>query len=840
METRSIVVFAALLLVPCCQILAQNGDLDQSADCIDYVSGAMGDCAQNSQQTSSDILGSGTIQTPQTGNIQTPQTGRVQTSRPAARISPATESAPLSSDIRTQAQERRLPPEPPTEFQKFVAATIGRWLPIYGANLFRNVPTTFAPSDLAPAMPEYVIGPDDELRIRIWGQVEYSGNLRVDRSGNIFIPQVGAVHVAGLQFSALDGHVREAVGKMYRNFDLSVDLGRIRSMQIYVTGQARRPGVYTVSSLSSLVNVLFASGGPSSQGSLRHIYVKRDGKTLSDFDLYALLVSGDKSHDVRLLPEDVIYIPPVGPQVAIVGSIRVPGIYELNSGETIGDLIDFAGKTTAMASSTRLSLERIKDRDSRAAMEVDFNDQGLKTQLLDGDILRVFPVLPAYSKTVTLRGYVANPGRFSWHPGMRLSDVIPDRDSLESREYWWRRSHLGLPGEEFESVISTNHVESQNTNLAVALLANTNTTRDNSPNASQTAATSSLAAGIRQETDQNSTAGTKKNDVKLSDLGINWNYAVIERIDPVNLRTSLLPFDLGKLVIDHDANQNLTLEPGDTITIFSQTDIRVPIAEQTKYVKLEGEFVHAGVYSVRPGETLRDLVQRAGGITNNAYLFGAEFTRESTRILQQQRLDEYVRSVRMDAERGTQALAVSGVSGGSNTVDVAASRTAMEQLLARLSQVRATGRIVLQFRPSDNNLLDIPKIDLQNGDLFSVPPAPATINVIGAVYDQSSFIYRRGRTVSYYMKLAGGANRNADKKHAFVLRADGSVVSRSGAKNGWSYLGGNAFDDLRLYPGDTIMVPDKTLRPTALRGFLDWSQVFSQMALGAAAINVLH
>lgn len=832
METRSIAVFAALLLVPCCQILAQNGDLDQSADCIDYVSGAMGDCAQNSQQTSPDILGSGTI--------QTPQTGRVQTSRPAARISPATESAPLSSDIRTQAQERRLLPEPPTEFQKFVAATIGQWLPIYGADLFRNVPTTFAPSDLAPAMPEYVIGPDDELRIRIWGQVEYSGNLRVDRSGNIFIPQVGAVHVAGLQFSALDGHVREAVGKMYRNFDLSVDLGRIRSMQIYVTGQARRPGVYTVSSLSSLVNVLFASGGPSSQGSLRHIYVKRDGKTLSDFDLYALLVSGDKSHDVRLLPEDVIYIPPVGPQVAIVGSIRVPGIYELNSGETIGDLIDFAGKTTAMASSTRLSLERIKDRDSRAAMEVDFNDQGLRTQLLDGDILRVFPVLPAYSKTVTLRGYVANPGRFSWHPGMRLSDVIPDRNSLVSREYWWRRSHLGLPGEEFEPIVSTNSIESQRTDISAALQTRTSRFSNDSPNASQSAANSSLASEVRQEASQNLAGAGKTNDVILSDLGINWNYAVIERMDPTTLKTSLIPFDLGKLVVDHDASQNLPLEPGDAITVFSQADIRVPLAEQTKYVKLEGEFVHAGVYSVRPGETLRDLVQRAGGLTKNAYLFGAEFTRQSTRILQQQRLDEYVRSVRMEAERGTQALAVSGASGGSTAADLSASRAATEQLMSRLSQIRATGRIVLEFRPGDNNLREIPRLDLQNGDHFTVPSAPDYVNVIGAVYDQNSFIYRRNRPVSYYLKLAGGPNRNADKKHSFLLRADGSVISRSEAKNGWSYLGGNAFDDLRLYPGDTIMVPDKTLRPTALRGFMDWTQVFSQMALGAAAINVIH
>lgn len=846
MEIRRIVTLVAILLAPSYQILAQSMSSAQPSDCTDPFSGVTGECAQSPQTASPESIRTaspeslGFTEPLGLGGIQVPRSASVSVTRPGTQNSPVTETAPLANTNRQQIQERILPPEPPTEFQKFIAATIGQWLPIYGANLFRNVPTTFAPSDLAPATPEYVIGPDDELRIRIWGQVEYSGNLRVDRSGNIFIPRVGSVHVTGLHFSALDSRLREAVGRMYRNFDLSVDLGRIRSIQIYVTGQARRPGVYTVSSLSSLVNALFASGGPSLQGSLRHIYLRRDGNTIADFDLYALLVSGDKSRDVRLLPEDVIFIPPVGPQVAIVGSIRVPGIYELKSGDTIGGLIDTAGKTTAMASSARLSLERIKDHESRAAMEVDFDRRGLETKLVDGDILRVFPVLPAYSKTVTLRGYVANPGHFGWHPDMHLSDVIPDRVSLVSRDYWWRRSHLGLPGEEFEPIVSGNFAERQRTNISAALRSGTSTFSDNSPNASQSDANTSLAAGGRQEASQNLAGAAEINDVSLSDLGINWNYAVIERMDPATLKTSLIPFDLGKLVIDHDSSQNLALEPGDSITIFSQTDIHVPLAEQTKYVKLEGEFVHAGVYSVRPGETLRDLVQRAGGITNSAYLFGAEFTRESTRVLQQQRLNEYVRSVRMEAERGTQALAVSGASGGSSAADLSASRAATEQLLSRLSEVRATGRIVLEFRPGDDNLKSIPKLDLQNGDHFTVPPAPENVNVIGAVYDQNSFIYRRGRPVSYYLKLAGGPNRNADRRHAFVLRADGSVVSRSGARNGWSYLGGNGFDDLRLYPGDTIMIPEKTLRPTALRGFLDWSQIFSQVALGAAAINVLH
>ncbi len=222
------------------------------------------------------------------------------------------------------------------------------------------------------------------------------------------------VPVAGLPFSDVDQHLRAAVAKIYRNFDLSVDIGRIRSMQIYVSGQARRPGAYTVSSLSSLVDALFASGGPSPQGSLRHIQLKREGKTVTDFDLYALLISGDKSKDVRLLPEDVIYIPPAGPEVAITGSVRNAAIYELRGGETVGDVVEMAGKTTAVASKSRITLERVEEHQLRDVIQLDFNTTGLATTLADGDVLRIDPILPAYSKVVTLRGNVANPGRFGW------------------------------------------------------------------------------------------------------------------------------------------------------------------------------------------------------------------------------------------------------------------------------------------------------------------------------------------------------------------------------------------------------------------------------------------
>lgn len=813
------------------------------------------------------------------------------------------------------------PPEPLTEFQKYVAGTVGEVLPIFGASLFRDVPSTFAPVEQVPVTPDYVIGPGDELRIRVWGQVNFNANVRVDRSGAVYIPQVGSVHVSGMPFSALQEHLRSEIGRVYRNFDLTVDAGQLRSIQVFIVGQARRPGSYTVSSLSTLVNALFASGGPSTQGSLRHILLKRQGATVTDFDLYDLLVNGDKSKDAQLLSGDVIFIPPVGPQTALTGSIRHSGIFELkDAATTIQQLLSYAGGASAVASDSRISIERIQDHHAREAMEVAFDTTGLATPLHDGDLLRVLSIVPRYQKTVTLRGNTANPGNFAWHEGMKLSDLIPDRDSLLTRDYWWRRTQLGLPTPEFQPYVTgpvqyqpSNPVDLQSRQTyqqwqlqnsmqrlpngqyvpvvpdqqpgqqnpadqknnvvneypysqgSVYLQGNppvllpqtsSNTNADgtngngatsqnqqgtqqgnqqsNQLTASQESTTGGLGVKQNRLVTQNTAAATQKNDVKLSAPEIDWHYAVIERMDPSTLKTSLIPFHLGKLVMDHDPSQDLSLQPGDVVTVFSQADIRVPVAQQTKFVRLEGEFSSSGIYSVQPGETLRELIVRAGGLTPSAYLYGSEFTRESTRVLQQQRIDEYVQSLELEIQRGALAQANTSVT-VQDAASTAAATNSANELLKRLHQLRATGRIVLQISPSSSTLADLPDLPLEDGDVFSVPPKPATVNVVGSVYDQNSFLFAGGQRVGDYLKLAGGPNRDADKKHMFIVRADGSVVSRTINSGVW----GNTFDAAHMNPGDTIVVPEKTLRPTLLRGFLDWSQLFSQLALGVAAVSVI-
>ncbi|MGA8939216.1 MAG: SLBB domain-containing protein [Acidobacteriaceae bacterium] len=877
-----VLLMSSLATVVCAQQTTQGyPDSTQTTtnpDCSDPLLANSTDCSDQGQQNQQNQQGLNPQLNPQTG-VGT-QSGYGNSTQNPNRNYNDTEQLTRQGMLRNQTQQMMLPREPLTEFQKFVASTSGQVLPIFGTNLFRSVPSTFAPLNMTPVPSDYVIGPDDELRVRVWGQVNFQSNLRVDRSGEIYLPQVGPVHVAGLPFSALDAHLRQAIGRVYKNFDLTADIGQIRAIQVYVAGEARRPGVYTVSSLSTLVDAVFASGGPSIEGSMRHIELKRGSQVVTDFDLYDLLVHGDKSKDVKLLPGDVIFIPPVGAEVAITGSVRTPAIYELRTsgelraGESLDELIADAGGVSAVAAEARVSIERISDHHDRYAMEVAYDATGLKTTLADGDLVHVYSIVPLYQKTVTLRGNIANPGRFAWHAGMRVSDLIPDKDSLITRNYWWRRAQLGLPAPEFEPVPSfanmrqpregnpvTLRTREQRNNYADGTAPDVSgigdgrndaqdqlqqdaygaqqgqygTQQNQRLNAQARASNSSLAAQ-QSSLSSNLQANTQRTEVRQIAPEIDWDYAVIQRLDPNTLKTTLVPFDLGKLVLDHDSSQDLELQAGDVISIFSDADIRVPVAQQAKLVTLSGEFMHAGVYSVQPGETFRHLVERAGGFTPNAYLYGSEYTRESTRAMQQARIDEYVQNLSMEIQRGNMSVAASSVGSSQDLASAAAAQNNENSLLNSLRQIRATGRIVLRFNPSSSGSSSLPDITMEDGDHFIVPPVPATVNVVGAVYDQNSFLFAAGRKVGEYLEMAGGPNRDADRKHEFLIRADGEVVSHDLGKGLWS----NQFNGLRVYPGDTIVVPEKTYKPSALRGFLEYSQMFSQFALGAAAISVIQ
>ncbi len=809
--------------------------------------------------------------------------------------------------------QTRLPLDPPTEFQLMIANSIGKTLPIYGAKLFRNPPSTFAPLTMVPVTPDYVVGPGDELLIQVWGQVTFNNRFTVDRSGSIYIPQVGTVHVAGITFGQMQDYLKSQMGRVFRNFDLNVNMGQLRSIQVFVVGQARRPGSYTISSLSTLINALFVTGGPTPQGSMRHIQLKRGGKVVVDFDLYDLLEKGDKSKDVQLLPGDVIYIPPVGPQVAVAGSVNAPAIYELKSPDrtTLGDVLELAAGLTNVASGQTVRLERVDEHRMRSMTEVPLDVQGRATVLRDGDLLELISVVSQYKDAVTLRGNVANPGRYTWKAGMHVLDLLPNKDALITRDYWLKRSELGQPtltyiptclprtpfgvpdlrygipfGDEGENP-NWRYSSTRNPNLiglpfgssetgsypttegptdggldcgrvpeSDTALSGINDRYSPPATANGTAGTSannvlqtSDAQQFRTGANQTSAAaagvGTAtrssvaeqfrpRNDVKLSEPDIDWSYAVIERQSKENLTTSLLPFNLGKAVLEGDASQNLALLPGDVVTVFSKADIRVPQAQQTRFVRLEGEFVSSGVYSVLPGETLRHLVERAGGLSPDAYLYGSEFTRESTRRVQQQRLNEYIDQITLQISTNQANNAGRAIS-PQDTAALGAAQTQNQNIISSLRQVRATGRIVLELPPDSHDVSQLPDLPLEDGDRFIVPRVPSTVSVDGAVYNQNSFVYDPSRRVGSYIRLAGGSNRDADKNRAYVIRASGAVLSKQYS----SSLRGDSFDSLHIYPGDTIVVPLNLTKGNTIRLIVDIAQIVGQFGLAIAAANTV-
>jgi protein involved in polysaccharide export with SLBB domain len=718
------------------------------------------------------------VQTPTITNVP-PAVGDLRATVPlkpgAEPQKPAADAQRLLPDAQKPAA-RPLAERERNEFQLFIESSTGQRLPIFGQDLF-EAPSTFAPVENIPVPADYVIGPGDELMVRAWGQIDVDYRVVVDRNGMINIPRVGSISVAGVKYQDITDHVRRAVARNFRNFDLLVTLGQLRTVQVFVVGYARRPGSYTVSSLSTLMNAIFAAGGPSPAGSMRGVQLKRGNTTITELDLYHLLLAGDKSKDAALLPGDVIYFPPIGPLAAVSGSVNQPAVFELKGHTTLGNLVGYAGGLSTVAQARQATIERIDNRRARVVEQVDLDFNAAQRPVKDGDLVSVLAILPKFENAVTLRGKVATPLRYPYRPGMRIRDLIPDKDALITPDYYKRQ------------------------NLAVR---------------TDILTQEQLTTNVRRLADE-----------------INWDYAVIERQKQTDLSTELIPFNLGKVVLENDPAANLPLQPGDVVTVFSKTDVAAPAGRRPVIVSLEGEFNFAGVYQAQPKETLRQLVVRVGGLTERAYVFGAHFMRESTRREQEERLRIAIERLEQDLQRAAVTRAQSVVT-PEDTAALKQETEAQRALVVRLKALRPSGRIVLEL-PESPTVASLPDIELEDGDRLVIPQLPSQVSVFGTVFNEASFLYAPDKSVNDYLTLAGGPRKEADKSSIYVLRADGSVVSKRQS----GFLSAS-FSGSRLMPGDAIVVPEDFERTTWMKDLKDWTQIFFQFGLGVAALEVLR
>ena len=310
----------------------------------------------------------------------------------------------------------------------------------FGANLVTD-DSSYVSQDPLPAIPgDYIVRPGDELRVAIWGTVDADLRLTVERDGTITVPRVGSIRVAGLHSSELEEAISRRVGRTFRNFQLSATLGQVRAIRVFVGGYVLRPGSVTVSGLSSILHTLMRAGGPSSSGSFRDIHLRRGGKEVAVFDLYDLLLKGNRDTDALVQPDDVIFVGPVGPQVAVLGSVNQQAIYELKSGETLADVLGMAGGFNAVGDRRRVSLERLADRNTGRVVELPLPAH-LADAMASGDIVQAFSVIAAslpqevQNEHVRVEGEVAHPGDYILPPGSRIADALRAAGGMTGAAY---------------------------------------------------------------------------------------------------------------------------------------------------------------------------------------------------------------------------------------------------------------------------------------------------------------------------------------------------------------------------------------------------------------------
>ncbi|WP_370264137.1 SLBB domain-containing protein [Limnobacter sp.] len=721
---------------------------------------------------------------------------------PFASISQTQASA--AAPVADQAPQPLNANKPLTPFQQFVLEATGRRLPNFGDSALQKE----LPRDRGnqPVATDYEIGPGDEINIRVWGAININTRAVVDREGQLSIPTVGTFPVAGVRASGLDDFLKAEMGKVYKNFNLSASLGKLGGVNIYVAGQALLPGMHTVSSTSTLASVLFNVAQPGINGSYRNVQLKRGGQTVASFDLYQLLREGVLTGDRKLQSGDVVFVGSAGPRVALNIEGPAAAIFELKPGETLSDVLALSGADTTLLRQDTVLLEGFNPSNPaapRAVEQLAYQRAVNEVKLKDGDIVTLFAVRREFANAVTLKGAVADPARYPYMPGMTVADLIPNTDVLIQPSYFKKKNALVGVVEEAEE-------QEKNT------------------------APSNLQQVLAKENNPDSRIEVIRETVRSLVDQINWEYAVIERLDKREIKPLVVPFNLKKAMA-RDPQHNLVLQPGDIVTVFSTKDADIPKSRKTALVKVVGEVKSPGFYQVVPGETLRDVLVKAGGLTEDAYLFGTRLMRKS---IQQQQEEQYQRALEQ-AERLLLAASNSNAASALNAADAAnvQAQTQKQQLyLERLKTRRPDGRVVLDVPPKAMAIAELPPLVLDDGDTITIPTVPGQVGIFGSVFTQGAFAYEGGKTVFDYLNMAGGAAKSADDGSIFVLRANGTVDS---AQQGWvPFVSG--LHGRRALPGDVIYVPEDFERVSFMKGLLDISQIFYQVGLGAAAIKAIQ
>ncbi|PVY70812.1 protein involved in polysaccharide export with SLBB domain [Tamilnaduibacter salinus] len=729
----------------------------------------------------------------------------------------------------------------------------------YGYELFAGAPSTFAPVTEIPMPSDYVIGPGDVVRVQLYGKKNAQFELAVNRDGNIEIPEIGPHNVAGQTFRELQANIKNLISESFIGVRASVSLGELRSMRIFVLGEARTPGAYTVSSLSTITNALFVSGGVQRSGSLRRIKHKRDGEVIGELDLYDLLLDGDTSDDARLQPGDVIFIPPVGPRVGISGEVYRPALYELDGATTVEQAVQLAGGMTAQAYPQITRIERTNDDYLRVIAEANLTKAaGRQMAVQPGDRISIAAISDITGQYVEVKGAATRTGRFAWVPGMRISSLFTSLDAslMPVADKRYAAVVRTDPDDDTISVINVrlrNAVQNPGSAADIQLQEKDqllvfsdagkvkggeegrNFTREQLFNPVLRRLKAQAGPGHPQQTvsisgpvrypgeypmpashavrDAIWVAGGLKDSASLYAAEI-ARYETPEqgstetRIIEINLKTAM------------NGNGAERLQSRDRLLVK-----RIPEYARQRTVSLEGEIEYPGEYTFRKGESLQSVIRRAGGLTDNAFPRGAVFTREDLKRREAQRLKEA--EERLKGDLLGQQLQGEDFGNQAN----ADSESTLEDLLDQVQDARPVGRMVIDLQAVLNEG-EYQSIRLQDGDTLTVPEIPQSVSVFGEVQFPTSHLHKPGLTAEDYIDRSGGPTAQADEDRVYVVKADGSVILPEDS----NWFGGTPTN---LGPGDTIIMPIDVDRISQLKLWTNVSQIVYQIALGAAAVGNL-
>ena len=720
------------------------------------------------------------------------------------------------------------------------SASINEELSLFGYDLFKLGADAFAPTADIPIPANYILGPGDNLIVQLYGKENMTHSLTISREGQVLFPNIGPVSFTGLSFNDAVSKIEEIVSQQMIGVKSSVTMGSLRSIRIFVLGEAKRPGSYVVSSLSTMTNAIFSSGGITKIGSLRNIQLKRNGKIISTLDLYDLLLHGNTANDSRLLPGDVLFVPPIGKTIGLSGEIKRPAIYELKTEKTVAEVIELAGGLMPTAFLPASRIERITDSGEKTLVNLDISsDKGRSFLLKDADVIQIYPTLETMRDIVNIEGHVIRPGGFAWRQDMRFTDIIksvdnllPDPDieiGIIQREQKFTRKIEMLtfsPRKAFQAPGSANDIKLHPRDKIILF----NYTDDRVKILESSLQKLIIQANFDEQEQSISVIGAVRfrgKYPKAQNMTAQEAILLAGGLTESALRTDaeITRYKLNELrerIIVHTIH-NLSIEQpilneGDTLRIR-----KVPFWNEQESVEILGEVYYPGTYAILPGESLLDVIKRAGGLTPRAYPEGAIFSRAQLRELEKERLQELKKEISKD-------IAATNLEQSANKGEINKEEAGI--ILDTFDKVTPLGRMVIDL-PQLLNMPESHDFQLIGGDILEIPRFKPSVTVIGEVQYSTSHFFDERLDVGDYLNRSGGLRANADKSRIYVIKANGLVFS---PKNSTWFTRNNKE---RLSPGDTIIVPIDTKKVDSLTLWSSVTTIMYQAALGVAAIGSL-